>query len=726
MAQLQGNYTNEELAELRKQLTNRGEGQDVANSPYLNGPTEGTIAADQQANFDPAERDRYRSLGEAAANRQAVQVNFANAQGDRQMGLSDRAGQQNALALQQQAAMGNAPSRAAIMGNQAGGQSLDAALGASAGARPGGMAAAQMAAQRAQGGMQLGAEQQFAGMRSQEMSQARGAYAGGAMGVRAGDYTSMGLSQQQAEAQAQAEIAQRHLNQAGQMGYEQMGINREQQQSDEQLRRMQIEAQKRGTDAAMAQGAMDRDRNDALAVTGGMGSVIGLGASRSNPDRGTSDERAKQNTHMLSDDRTKLAATWDEGHNDALAQVQRMRAMSPKELKALSAKGNRIATEMLAAKADAHDEGRMADKVDAVKRQHASMGSARESNVGLAERSAESRRLREAGLPMQTRPDAAQPAPIRPAGAQLSQTGDPQTGGFRADPAPAPAPRLVDPSSKRELATASASGKATPGAVIEGNIRHYGRPEVQNPDGSISTVRSMSFSDGPGREVLIPTAYDGAVHSDDESIANYRKTGRHMGIFKTPEAATAEAIRVHNDYEAGRYRDDGSHTVEETRPPQRSPMSFVREGAAPQSPSPAQPGYLARAAAALHGVPDMMADQVGRLYGGVEDATSDKRSKQSVRGPDEMTDALADGLKPYSYEYKPGFAESEGQHRGEKNVGPMAQDMASNPITGQAVSQRDDGLLQIDMKKATKLSLAAAGHNAQKIRELEARMKGGR
>ena len=54
----------------------------------------------------------------------------------------------------------------------------------------------------------------------------------------------------------------------------------------------------------------------------------------------------------------------------------------------------------------------------------------------------------------------------------------------------------------------------------------------------------------------------------------------------------------------------------------------------------------------------------------------------------------------------------------------MAQDMASNPITGQAVNQRPDGLLQIDMKKATKLSLAAAGHNAQKIRELEAKMGG--
>lgn len=92
------------------------------------------------------------------------------------------------------------------------------------------------------------------------------------------------------------------------------------------------------------------------------------------------------------------------------------------------------------------------------------------------------------------------------------------------------------------------------GSVVEGNIQHMGRGEIDNHDGTTSTVRSMSFNDGPGREVLIPTAYDGAVHSDDDSIANYRKTGQHMGVFSTPDHADWEAEKVHEDYEQGKYK----------------------------------------------------------------------------------------------------------------------------------------------------------------------------
>ncbi len=109
---------------------------------------------------------------------------------------------------------------------------------------------------------------------------------------------------------------------------------------------------------------------------------------------------------------------------------------------------------------------------------------------------------------------------------------------------------------------------------------------------------------------------------------------------------------------------------------------------------------------------------------------SDERAKNNAHDADGMTAAIANGLAPYSYEYKPEFAGAEGQEPGEKNVGPMAQNMASNPVTGAAVSEGPDGMLRIDMKKATKLSLAAAGHNAQKLREQQAQIdalrKGGR
>ena len=85
----------------------------------------------------------------------------------------------------------------------------------------------------------------------------------------------------------------------------------------------------------------------------------------------------------------------------------------------------------------------------------------------------------------------------------------------------------------------------TPGMVTPGTVDLTTRPTVPMPDGSIATVRSMSFNDGEGREILIPTiSDDGRLLSDDDAIALYRQSGRHLGIFATPDDATAYAKQL--------------------------------------------------------------------------------------------------------------------------------------------------------------------------------------
>lgn len=573
---------------------------------------------------DQVELERYRSLAEAAAARQAYQVDFGRAQADRANGLQARGQQVDALGLQQQAAAGNAPSRAALMGNQMAGQSLEATLGAGAGARGLGAAAAQSMAMRGQGGMQLGGMQQMAGLRSQEMQDARGQYMAGASGIRGGDYASQAMSQQQAEAQAQAENAQRRLNQQGQMGYEQAGLNVQQAELDASLRKAAVQ------NAENERTRNEHDERNARAMrvyTAGANAITTLGTR--------SDINTKQNARKLS-------------FSDAHAKREAYALGRAHQWE--QAKGGKPVEWAYEMPDDIAERGEMSGDRGRAK---PAGGKAAGSSVARPERVA---------LPEEHPVMDAVTGAANTAQRGFDAAVDSRANGLAVD------------------ALGYMSGAATPA----------GAQMVTPP-----LTRSMqTFQREP---MAAPVAM-----SDEQTKG---------GIASLYEAPGTER---HWDRDVSSQPD-------------------VTSGASLSGPTPkySSGGGLAKAAAAKQSGPRKMSDaELKKLGEGMLAGQESAGKAQLAEGPavkDDMGKALAD-MQPYEYEYKPEYGGDEGQRPGEKNVGPMAQDMAKNPITGSAVVRRPDGMLAVDMTKAGKLSLGAIGYLAAKQRELEeqmARMKKG-
>lgn len=112
--------------------------------------------------------------------------------------------------------------------------------------------------------------------------------------------------------------------------------------------------------------------------------------------------------------------------------------------------------------------------------------------------------------------------------------------------------------------TESFSGKTVPGMMQQGNVDLSRRPNINNGDGTHSSVFSMSFGTDKG-EVLVPGVGDGTTYplrklTPKEALDQYQKTGKFIGIFKDEKSANAYAETLHEDQAAhGNNTDHPNH-----------------------------------------------------------------------------------------------------------------------------------------------------------------------
>jgi hypothetical protein len=83
------------------------------------------------------------------------------------------------------------------------------------------------------------------------------------------------------------------------------------------------------------------------------------------------------------------------------------------------------------------------------------------------------------------------------------------------------------------------------GLISPGNLDPWHRRKLNNGNGSYSTTLSFSVGTDKG-ETLIPQVVAGKLLTKREAIAHFNKTGQHLGVFASPEAADAYAQALHN------------------------------------------------------------------------------------------------------------------------------------------------------------------------------------
>jgi hypothetical protein len=168
--------------------------------------------------------------------------------------------------------------------------------------------------------------------------------------------------------------------------------------------------------------------------------------------------------------------------------------------------------------------------------------------------------------------------------------------------------------------TQSFANKPIPGQVSPGNVDLSKRPNIDNGDGTHSSVFSMSFGTDKG-EVLVPGVGDGKTYparklTQEEALDQYKKTGQNLGTFKTPKDADNYAQTLHEDQ--AKYGNQSS-----TAPTRRQ-----------RTPTPSAPAPTSTATPPRHGGAGVVS--IGDSIGG-------KRSPEQTKAI-EQADAVETGF----------------------------------------------------------------------------------
>lgn len=160
----------------------------------------------------------------------------------------------------------------------------------------------------------------------------------------------------------------------------------------------------------------------------------------------------------------------------------------------------------------------------------------------------------------------------------------------------------------------------------------------------------------------------------------------------------------------------------------RSPIEFQRDSGSPLVRPPAAVSFVE---------PDRPKSPYGPGGGAGDGATparmtadyakrremlSDERTKRAAEpSTDTALAGAARAMQGYEYAYKPGMTPPE-QRPGERNVGPMAQQMAADPVARNIVKKGPDGLLMLDTNKMVKTLGAISADQQRQNDEQDAKL----